>query len=197
MAIASSEAFPSKRHLRSTLLTQRKALSQEEWQVKSQQLCERLIRLPLLQAAQTILVYRSFRCEPDLNTLWEKVGHSKKWGLPRCQGSNLTWHEWSIHENLPFVRNRFNIEEPGADWPKLSVTDIDLILVPTVACDRQGYRLGYGGGFYDHLLQQPEWRSIPTIGVVFDDFILDCLPSDPWDQPLDAIASEHRLLQIT
>jgi 5-formyltetrahydrofolate cyclo-ligase len=68
---------------------------------------------------------------------------------------------------------------------------VDLILVPAVACDRQGTRLGYGGGYYDRLLSDPAWTNIPTVGVVFDFAYLTYLVADPWDIPLRAICTEH------
>jgi len=70
------------------------------------------------------------------------------------------------------------------------VNQVDLLLVPAVACDRRGYRLGYGGGFYDRLLSQPEWQQKPAIGIIFDFARLPTLPFDPWDQPLTSICTE-------
>lgn len=68
--------------------------------------------------------------------------------------------------------------------------DVDLILVPAVACDRHGYRLGYGGGFYDRMLSLNEWTTPPTVGIVFDFAYLPQLPIDRWDKPLQAVCTE-------
>ena len=70
---------------------------------------------------------------------------------------------------------------------------VDLIIVPTVACDRAGYRLGYGGGYYDRLLTSPEWQDCPTVGIVFDFAYLESLPSDSWDIKLQYICTESHL----
>jgi 5-formyltetrahydrofolate cyclo-ligase len=59
-----------------------------------------------------------------------------------------------------------------------------------VAIDRQGYRLGYGGGYYDRLRADPLWRKIPTIGIVFNFAYVEQLPIEPWDLPLDAVCTE-------
>ncbi len=64
------------------------------------------------------------------------------------------------------------------------------MLIPAVACDEHGYRLGYGGGFYDRLLSLPIWTEKPTVGIVFQNARLLCLPHDPWDKPLQAICTE-------
>ncbi|HEY9652178.1 MAG TPA: 5-formyltetrahydrofolate cyclo-ligase, partial [Coleofasciculaceae cyanobacterium] len=73
--------------------------------------------------------------------------------------------------------------------PRLEQAEVDLILVPAVACDRRGYRLGYGGGFYDRMLSSAEWGSKPTIGIVFEFAYLPRLPIEPWDKPLHAICT--------
>jgi 5-formyltetrahydrofolate cyclo-ligase len=84
----------------------------------------------------------------------------------------------------------FGILEPAADWPQLVVSEVDLILVPCLGCDRAGYRLGYGGGFYDRLLADPDWAQIPTIGITFSPMWVETLPIDLWDRPLDRICTE-------
>jgi 5-formyltetrahydrofolate cyclo-ligase len=68
----------------------------------------------------------------------------------------------------------------------------DLILVPTVACDDQGYRLGYGGGFYDRLLSRDRTLNIPTIGIIFDFAYGIQLPTDPWDMKLKFSCTETK-----
>lgn len=73
----------------------------------------------------------------------------------------------------------------------MNLENIDLILIPAVSCDRYGYRLGYGGGFYDRYL--PSSTGVKT-GIVFDEFYLDKIPNDIWDVSLDAIATEQRLI---
>jgi 5-formyltetrahydrofolate cyclo-ligase len=84
----------------------------------------------------------------------------------------------------------YGILEPHPQAPTLSPSEVDLILVPAVACDLQGYRLGYGGGFYDRMLSNPAWAKLPTIGIVFDFAHLAQLPKDPWDQPLHHVCTE-------
>ncbi len=80
--------------------------------------------------------------------------------------------------------------------PIIKPENVDLILIPAVACDYNGYRLGYGGGFYDRLLNSPQWQSIPTVGIIFEFALLSQLPCEPWDQKLKTICTEKQILSI-
>lgn len=174
-----------KAELRRSLLKARQAMPQEVWRRKSDQICTHLQHCPWVAEARTILSYLSFRQEPDLSPLFSS---HHQWGLPRCVGKSLSWHLWS--PNLPLQASSYGILEPHPDSPELNPTEVDLILVPAVACDVRAYRLGYGGGFYDRLLSQASWAKIPTIAVVFEFARLPRLPIDPWDRPLQAICTE-------
>jgi 5-formyltetrahydrofolate cyclo-ligase len=175
----------NKSELRQQLLRQRRSLPQNLWREKSDSLCDRLQSLSLFIEAKTILAYFSFRQEPDLSSLFRT---NRRWGFSRCVEKSLVWHSWSLGE--PLQRGVFGIQEPLPTAPFLNPSEVDLILVPAVACDYQGYRLGYGGGFYDRLLNSPEWSQIPTIGIVFDFARLSQLPIEPWDKRLQAICTE-------
>jgi len=177
----------NKQALRRSLLKTRQSLSVAEWQAKSSQLGDRLQASSLFTQAQTILAYFSIRQEPDLSPLFTLP---KTWGFPRCVGKTLSWHCWSPNGSLPLQVGVYGIREPHPDAPLLVASQVDLLLVPAVACDRRGYRLGYGGGFYDRLLSAPEWRQKPAIGIVFESARLPVLPVDPWDQPLTGIGTE-------
>jgi 5-formyltetrahydrofolate cyclo-ligase len=174
--------------LRRSLLKARQAIPQEIWQQKSNRLCAHLQRSPGFVEAKTILAYFSFRQEPDLSPLFDLPDSQHQWGLPRCVDRTLSWHIWSLE--TPLQPGTYGIPEPVATAPTLSAAEVDLILVPCLACDVRGYRLGYGGGFYDRLLGDPTWANIPTIGVVFEFARLPGLPTEPWDRPLQMICTE-------
>jgi 5-formyltetrahydrofolate cyclo-ligase len=95
---------------------------------------------------------------------------------------------------MPLQIGAYGIQEPHPNSPQIQPSQVDLILVPAVACDVRGYRLGYGGGFYDRLLSSPEWLTKPTIGIVFDLACLNNLPTEPWDCPLKAICTESGII---
>ncbi|MDX2229642.1 MAG: 5-formyltetrahydrofolate cyclo-ligase [Leptolyngbyaceae cyanobacterium bins.349] len=183
----SPSADSNKAELRRTWLKVRQSMDRAVWTARSVELCAQLQTFPGFTQAQTILAYFSVRQEPDLSPLFHLPKH---WGFPRCQGTELIWHSWSPQDSLPLQKGAFGILEPHPDAPLLAAARVDLILVPAIACDQQGYRLGYGGGFYDRLLSHPAWANKPTIGIVFNFAYLPHLPHDRWDVPLDAVCTE-------
>ena len=183
-----------KKELRSSLLKKRRSMSETEWREKSDRLGSYLQNFSLFQKAQTVLAYISFRQEPDLSLLFTNIGEQTKfsqktWGFPRCEKKSLFWHIWQP-EN-PLQKGAYGLLEPEVNAPLLQSSKVDLILVPAVACNFNGYRLGYGGGFYDRMLSQEEWTSKPTIGIVFEFAYLQDLPIDSWDKPLDFVCTEN------
>ncbi len=175
-----------KQVLRRQLLRQRRALSPQQWQAKSDRLCDNLQSLSIFQAALTVLAYFSFKQEPNLASLFTNPNY--QWGFPRCVERTLVWHLWQPQARLE--KGVYGIDEPHHSLPLIEPHRVDLILVPAVACDRQGYRLGYGGGFYDRLLNLPQWQDIPTIGIVFDFAYLPQLPVETWDRPLNYVCTD-------
>ncbi len=182
-----------KRQLRKDLLTKRRQIPHEVWQQKSLELCDRLSTWQIFQQAQNVLAFNSFRQEPDLRTLWQRFPE-KNWGFARCIEKDLMWHQVAIADfSNQMQLGAFNILEPHPDLPLIDLANIDLILIPAVACARQGYRLGYGGGFYDRWLP---YSTGLKAGIIFDEFYVDELPHDAWDVPLDAIFTDSKALML-
>ena len=177
-----------KRDLRKVLLKQRQTLDEQQWQARSRKICQQLQTNFLFSEAKTVLSYFSFRNEPDLSSLWEVTTRSKKWGFPRCVANHLSWYFWQ--PNQPLENNKYKIPEPLVTAVAVLPQTVDLILVPTVACDYEGTRLGYGGGYYDRFLSRPQWQNIPTVGITFDFAYLTELPRDSWDIRLDFVCTE-------
>ncbi|BAY85466.1 putative 5-formyltetrahydrofolate cyclo-ligase [Calothrix parasitica NIES-267] len=182
-----------KADLRRDIIKQRQSFSQDKWRAKSQLICTNIYNSSLFNQAKTVLAYFSFRQEPDLSYLFldNNSTNSKTWGFPRCVEKSLFWHFWKPEDEL--IAGKYGIKEPRPDSPIINPSQVDLILVPCVACDYQNYRLGYGGGYYDRFLSSPEWESIPTIGIVFDLAYLPQVPIEAWDKRLDSICTETGL----
>lgn len=181
-----------KKQLRKNLIKKRETLSKLDWINNSQKICKNLQKYPLFQQSKTILAYFPIRQEPDLTSLFST---HYNWGFPLCVKKSLIWHSWQPED--PLIPGKYGILEPPENAPILTPETVDLILVPAVACDYNGYRLGYGGGFYDRLLNSPQWSSIPTVGIIFEFALLPQLPYEPWDQQLKAICTENKIISIS
>ncbi|MEC4817806.1 MAG: 5-formyltetrahydrofolate cyclo-ligase [Scytonema sp. PMC 1069.18] len=181
-----------KKELRKSFLKQRQSMSVAEWREKSDRITQNLLTSPLFYPVKTILAYFSFRQEPDLGLLFTDTSHC--WGFPRCVGDLLYWHLWTPNDSI--ITGAYGISEPHPNAPTIEPAEVDLILVPCVACDYQGYRLGYGGGYYDRLLSYPKWVSKTTIGIVFDFAYVPQLPIESWDKPLQGVCTENGLHMV-
>lgn len=180
----------NKQEIRQILLQKRCDMSVLEWQKKSDRICNILQNYPVFQSAKTILAYISFKQEPDLSSLFTD---DHQWGLPRCVKKTLIWHLYHPGDLLKV--NNYGILEPDENSPIIQPHTVDLILVPAVSCDHNGYRLGYGGGYYDRLFADEKLISIPRIGIVFDFAFLPELPREIWDKHLSAICTENKLYE--
>ncbi|WP_411841140.1 5-formyltetrahydrofolate cyclo-ligase [Sphaerospermopsis aphanizomenoides] len=176
----------NKTELRRRLLRTRQSMTVQEWREKSDRISSQLQSSVLFTQASTILAYFSFRQEPDISPLFKDS--QCRWGFPRCVGKSMSWHLWQPDDKLQI--GNYGIAEPHPEAPIINADEVDLILVPSVACDQQKYRLGYGGGYYDRLLTSPVWATKPTIGIVFDFAYLSQLPVENWDQPLQHLVTE-------
>mgnify|MGYP001420702470 CR=1 FL=1 len=141
-----------------------------------------LLNVPEISRAQVIASYFSYGTEPDTHALNLAIIKSERTLLlPRINGEDLEWVSWDgAKENL---QTRGNFSEPIG--PALTELDaIDLVLVPALAIDPDGYRLGQGGGFYDRALPQLRaWRH----GVVYNyERMEHDLPREPWDVPVNS-----------
>ncbi|MDD9938045.1 MAG: 5-formyltetrahydrofolate cyclo-ligase [Myxococcales bacterium] len=184
----------NKAGIRARMLQHRAALEPRRCSAHSRALCERLLALPVLRGAACVAGYRAFRGEIDpASALAAAARRGARIALPRMDGAGeLTLHAHSPDDSL--ARNRFGIEEPAVTSAVVSTVDVEVILVPAVAVDPQGHRLGFGRGFYARLL--PRLPRARAIAVVHDFQVLEQVPADAHDVPMHAIVSEARTLHV-
>lgn len=196
MTSPAAESNPNraaKAALRQRLIQARQRIPAQVWRQKSDRICQNLAQWDYLQRCRVILAYTSFRNEPDLSSLWQAPGYPY-WGLPRClERNNLAWHYWHPQGDWPLHKGSYGVLEPHPQSPQVDANLVDLILIPAVACDVRGFRLGYGAGYYDRLLSKSPWRQVPTVGIVFEYARLPQLPHDVWDRPLRGVCTESGL----
>jgi 5-formyltetrahydrofolate cyclo-ligase len=133
--------------------------------------------------------------EPDIAPLLEQaLAAGKTIALPRYN-SSLGVYEAALIRNLTedLVPGRFGVREPSPNCPALPLNQLDLTLVPGIAFDASGRRLGRGKGFYDRLL--PGTTGM-TLGLAFDWQESDALPTEPHDVELNAVLTPTRWLKV-
>lgn len=133
--------------------------------------------------ADRILIYHSLPDELSTLEFLDKWHTRKQFYLPRVNGVNL---ELLPYEQTSLRLGAFHIEEPSEGTPADPAT-MELIIVPAVAYDRRGNRLGRGKGFYDRLLAT---TKATTIGVAYDFQLVDELPVEPHDTPVQIVLTE-------
>lgn len=166
----------------------RMMLSEEEKMHAANQVFELLEQTAAFIMADRILMYHSLPDELQTHAFLKKWNTRKQFFLPRVNGVNL--------DILPYDESRlelgaFHIEEPSGN-DTIDVDNIELIIVPAVAYDRRGNRLGRGKGFYDRLLQE---SKATKIGVAYEFQIYDELPVEPHDVPVDLVITQTRIIK--
>ena len=183
----------AKSALRRQVLAELRALPQAERTAASEQACARLAQQPLWQEARTILGYAPMPGELDIWPLLVAAAQAGKVVcLPRYVATADTYEacrvpRWS--EDL--LRGRLGILEPAAHCDPHPLNQLDFILVPGVAFDANGCRLGRGKGYYDRLLASAAGTKC---GVAFDQQVKDQVPVGPQDIQLDCILTPTRWL---
>lgn len=184
----------SKQQLRQMLRAKRKSLSVELATRYSMAIKEQLLALPLLRHITKIAFYYPFQGEVDATLLQLALPPEKQSYLPRLAGELLTFHQLSSNSKL--VKNQFGILEPTSEAPLLAAHALEVVLVPLVAFDAAGYRLGMGQGFYDKtfafknaLFQKPPY----LIGLAYEFQKVMKVPYNELDIRLDMIITEQKL----
>jgi 5-formyltetrahydrofolate cyclo-ligase len=126
--------------------------------------------------ARTVCAFTALVSEPDVLTPWPD---GKQIILPRVVGSQVRLY--FVDNSQLLVAGKFGILEPGPNAP-VAQARADMILVPGLAFDRKGVRLGRGGGYYDRLLTVFEGLRV---GVCFEESVLERIPSEPHDAHMD------------
>lgn len=184
--------------LRASFLAARAALTEQGRRRADEAIARRVAALPEFAAADTVLTYLSFGPEVDTRAIIRQAWVAgKRVALPCCVPGTRAM-EWYVVDTLNgLVRCRFGMEEPEPD-PARAVAPAAagphaLALVPGLAFDRGGFRIGYGGGFYDRFLV--EFAGV-SAGLVRDAALLPSLPAlEEHDAPVDVVVTESRVIR--
>ena len=151
-----------KSELRKQVLHEMKALTREQKQFIDQALTERLLQHPFYQEAKVIATYLSFPHEFQTQELIEQaLKDGKKVLIPKTYPKGRM--DFVVYDPQQLVKTSFGLLEPQGDLEVVDASQIDLIHVPGLAFTTDGYRIGYGGGYYDRYLEYFSGHTLSTI----------------------------------
>ncbi len=186
-----------KKQLRQEVLRERQALSRELFQAKSNQICTRLINLPMFAQAETIMLYLDFRQEPATDqVLREALALGKRVVIPVTELSeDQIWPSQLIDYPADLQTGTYGILEPKRECRRpVNPQEIDLVVVPGVAFDPAGNRLGYGRGLFDRFLPTLK-AGVCLVALAFEIQIKAQVYAEPHDYPVQWIVTEDRLIK--
>ena len=180
-----------KNHIKESILEKRNSLSKQEILEKSEKIEDKLFNLEHFRKSKTIMFFVSFNSEVDTRNMIKKSFQNKTVVVPKVAQHEIEPSIIIDIDNL-IPAGKFGIFEP-IEAMKIAYKNIDLVLVPGIAFDKTGHRIGYGFGYYDKFL-----KKVPKaikIGLCFDFQIVDKIPHEEHDVPVDFVVTEERVLE--
>ena len=190
------EPMTNRETVRDQFKNQRNALTREKREKKSLAICHILIKNTLVQKAKTITAYLPFQNEVDITPFIQNcLDLNKTILIPHFQETHYGFS--ALPNTNTLKKGKYGILEPDATHAHtLEDTQLitDLWIVPGVAFDLQGNRLGMGKGYYDQFLKEAKGFKV---GVCYGFQVVTELPTKSWDIPMDAILTENGTKWIT
>ena len=182
-----------KNELRASYSEKRRSLSFEEKEKLDSQIANKFLNMISFRYANQILFYASTDAEISTLQIFEQaLKAGKSCYFPKCyEHSQMSFYRVKSPDEL--VADAFNIKAPVNETEIYSPQPSDIIIVPAMAYDSKGYRLGYGKGFYDRFL--PDFLGT-KIGLCYSSFMTDTLPRGRYDISVDIIVTEKKVISI-
>lgn len=194
MSVVADDTRREKELLRQRLRLARRGLSAAAISTLSREICRHVCQWPVFLRAATVMSFMSLADEVDTACINEAILYQgKTLCIPYLPGPQGVMEPAVIADPAGDTkRGRYGLRVPREDRLRLlSPRQLDLLLVPGVAFDRQGHRLGMGGGYYDRFI--PRLAGAITVGVGFSLQMVAHVPTEKWDKPLHYVVSEQGL----
>ena len=180
-----------KNHLKELILEKRNLMTEDEIHEKSKLIENKLFKLEAYKESRRVMFYVSFNSEVYTHQMVKSALKNKTVIIPKVAHHELEPSIIIDFDNL-LPSGRFGILEP-IETLKIAEKNIDLVLVPGVVFDREGHRIGYGHGYYDKFLKKvPKSKKI---GLAFDFQVIDKIPIETHDVPVDLVVTDERVIE--
>jgi len=174
----------------------RDSIAVSERRLAAQALSHSLLALPELEIARVVLAFAALPSEIDpAPAIWRLRARGAAVAYPRIEAPGILGMHLVGHE-LELIAGPFGLAQPSEHAPRAARGSIDAVLVPGVAFDERGRRLGYGGGYYDRLL--PTLRpDCLRIGIAFDEQLLEDIPAEEHDACVHIVVTPSRVIRVS
>lgn len=188
----------TKEALRKDILIKRRAMKLEDVAKYSDEIVSKLKSLEVFKEINNIMIYLSFKNEVNTYNLMDYcLGNGKSVIAPFCIKEERKMIPSEIKDpNRELVLTSIGYKEPDIKYLReVDTKDIDLVIVPGVAFDQYGNRIGFGGGYYDRFLKKLKDTTM-TIAICYDYQIVDRVPVNEFDIPVKMILTEKRVVNV-
>jgi 5-formyltetrahydrofolate cyclo-ligase len=186
--VSSEDLKRRKRALRREARARRDTLPPEERERLSEAVARNLLELPAVADASTVMAFSSFGSEVETGPIIERLTRDgRRVALPRVEGRSIV--PVAYRSGDPVKPAPFGALEPATGDPVLP-EEIDVVIVPGLAFDRRGQRVGYGRGFYDRFLGRLRPDAL-KVGICFTAQVVDEVPHGRGDRPVDVLVTEE------
>ncbi len=185
----------NKKELRKKILQHRNALTLDEVIHTSRKIITKLMDTSWYKEAKVIMSYIDFRNEVMTREFIDSaIQDGKRIVIPIADVTSKTLILSELGDMEELCKGNYGILEPKKEYiRKIDIDLLNLILVPGAVFDMRGYRIGYGGGYYDRLLEKIA-HNTKTIGLAYDFQIIKRVPEDSFDKSVDKIITEKRVI---
>lgn len=187
-----------KNKIRKEMVEKRDGLSEEAVQEKSRSIKEKLFSLKRFRDAGLVMFYSSFKNEVATGAMIsDAISLKKKIALPVTLKKDSMIKPYMVNDPArDCIPGVFGISEPNRDICKeADAGEIDMIVVPGLAFDRKGYRIGFGAGFYDRFIHSIE-PHVFCAGLAYEIQVTDSVPKEEYDERMDVVITEENIYEV-
>jgi len=189
----------NKEILRKKWMKKRKKVAKKEGDIKSKIISKKILSLKEIKESKNIMIYVSYRSEVSTNKLIiSLLNNNKRIFAPYCIKDEKRMEVVEIENpDQDLEKGAYGIKEPAKRIRnnKVDPKNLDIVVVPAVAFSKSGYRVGYGGGYYDRFLERLANKTI-SIGINYEEMLFDKVPKEDHDLAVDMVVTDKRLLRI-
>lgn len=181
-----------KKQLRQRIRERKNTLADDYCRDADLMICERLLKMPDYDHAETVFCFVGTEDEIDTQYFLEQAWKDDKCvAVPRCAEKGIM-HAYEILSMADLESDKYGIREPKISCRLIHPEKIDFAVIPCISCDKRGYRLGHGGGYYDRYLENTVFT---TVVVSREKLMLDAVPVGRYDKQLDWVVTENEIIK--